>query len=345
MALYPRIDGHVHLWADDHARYPMGRLIYPGDKAEPGPGPNSTWTNPSSVTFPGQLDYYKQGTSRALLRAQAEVGVHAAHAIQVVFHGYDESYIEDCIAQTPLRLRGSHVCDPASTPELEVARVDRLHSQGFTGVRFKPNLWADAGRPVAYNDDVGHAVAQACGERRMPVAILSRFTVDTSEAEQIERLVRDFPQTQIIIDHFGGGPTPGALQSAPNWNRFLALSKFDNVAVKVSGWHPHGATGSAPIPRGGKDDYDVAGTACLELLGCYGADRLMYGTNFPEPAVYCDETKGYQRQWHAFDEWCSTHVSANEAQLLAGGTCGRLYQFDMQKLLQSGPVSSTPGKL
>ena len=26
-------------------------------------------------------------------------------------------------------------------------------------------------------------------------------------------------------------------QSAPNWNRFLALSKFENVCVKVSGWY------------------------------------------------------------------------------------------------------------
>ena len=28
-----------------------------------------------------------------------------------------------------------------------------------------------------------------------------------------------------------------------------------------------------------------------ELMGKYGANRLMYGTNFPEPAVYCDQTK------------------------------------------------------
>ena len=69
-----------------------------------------------------------------------------------------------------------------------------------------------------------------------------------------------------MIDHFGGGPTVGALQGSPNWNRFLALSKFDNVAVKVTGWHPHGRTGSEPIPwpSPGADDYEVAGTACLE---------------------------------------------------------------------------------
>ena len=343
---YPRIDAHIHLWPDDHEKYFFGRTRYPGDPGEPGPGADGSWTRADFDPTAGQLDYYRQGTAKALLAAQAEVGVHAAHAISVVFTGYDDSYIEDCIEATPLRIRGSHVCDPASTPEKEVARIERLHSQqGFTGVRFKPNLWADAGVAVPYNDDVGHAVAQACGERGMAIGILSGFTKDDQEAEQIEKLAAAFPSTQIIIDHFGGGPTPGALQGAPNWNRFLALSKFDNVAVKVSGWHPHGSTGSTPIPPGGKDDYEVAGTACLELMGKYGAGRLMYGTNYPEPAVYCDHTKGYQRQWRAFDAWCGEHVSAEEAGLMGGGTCGRLYQFDCEALLAAGPALPMEGRL
>ena len=88
------------------------------------------------------------GESAGLLAAQAEVGVHAAHAISVVFHGYDDTYIEDTIAATPLRLRGSHVCDPSSTPEREVARLALLYDEkGFTGVRFKPNLCAAYPQP------------------------------------------------------------------------------------------------------------------------------------------------------------------------------------------------------
>ena len=59
------------------------------------------------------------------------------------------------------------------------------------------------------------------------------------------------------------------------------------------------------------------------LMGKYGAERLMYGTNFPEPAVYADHSRGYQRQWNAFDAWCKEHVSEEEAGLLGGGTCAR----------------------
>ena len=104
---HPRIDGHIHLWADDHAKYPMGALRYPDDPPTPGPGPNGAWQRADFSPSLGQADYYHQGTAAALLKAQAEVGVHAAHAIDVVFHGYDSSYIEDCIAATPLRIRGS----------------------------------------------------------------------------------------------------------------------------------------------------------------------------------------------------------------------------------------------
>ena len=81
------------------------------------------------------------------------------------------------------------------------------------------------------------------------------------------------------------------------------------------------------------------------LMGKYGAERLMYGTNFPEPAVYADHSRGYQRQWNAFDAWCKEHVSEEEAGLLGGGTCARCYQFDTEKLLAEGPAQATMGRL
>ena len=81
------------------------------------------------------------------------------------------------------------------------------------------------------------------------------------------------------------------------------------------------------------------------LMGKYGAERLMYGTNFPEPAVYADHSRGYQRQWNAFDAWCKEHVSEEEAGLLGGGTCARVYQFDTEKLLAEGPAQATMGRL
>lgn len=58
-----------------------------------------------------------------------------------------------------------------------------------------------------------------------------------------------------------------------------------------------------------------------------------------------DSTKGYQRQWKAFDRWCAANVSEEEAGLMGGGTCARLYQFDVEALLKAGPAQATEGKL
>ena len=67
----------------------------------------------------------------------------------------------------------------------------------------------------------------------MPVAVLSNFVDDAREAEEIETLCRDFPQTPVLVDHFGG---TGAATPFSGTERLLALSKFDNAHIKLSGW-------------------------------------------------------------------------------------------------------------
>ena len=83
-----------------------------------------------------------------------------------------------------------------------------------------------------------------------------------------------------------------------------------------------------------------------ELMGKYGANRLMYGTNFPEPAVYCDQTKVLTHThstvafdwWPYFDRWpviaglpaavaCVRQLVRNARQRGGGGADGR---WDLQ---------------
>jgi predicted TIM-barrel fold metal-dependent hydrolase len=278
--------------------------------------------------------YATQGTAAALAAAMARANVQGAMAVNVVFHGYDHSYIEHAIRDHPGLFRGGLVTDPLGGTARAVAEVARLHARGFTSVRLKGNLWPGPGR-LGIRDEVGSAVMQAAGSRGMSVAVLSEATEDDGQAEEIEALCRDFPATPVIVDHFGhnGGPAPfrGA-----GWQRLLALSKFDNAHVKVTGWHPHGIS--------------EAGDATLQLIARYGAGRLLYGTNFPitpvgrtrpasglEQSVLADDpdaggASSYERQWARFDGWCAETLSEGETELLAGGTAGRLYQFELPGL-------------
>lgn len=99
------------------------------------------------------------------------------------------------------------------------------------------------------------------------------------------------------------------------WSKLKAFSKYPNTYVKVSGteWLPESA--------------QAAANATLDLLGCYGKDRLMFGTDFPKhPRITA--RGGYQTTWRTFDNWAAVTLSEAERDALAGKTVGRLFGFD-----------------
>jgi predicted TIM-barrel fold metal-dependent hydrolase len=249
----------------------------------------------------------RAGTAEELLKAQADVNVAGAMIVQPVHHGFDHSYVTDAMRRYPGKFKASLVIDPWLSPEDAVAEIDRLHAQGWGGVRMKPGLWPEGKTP--FGDETGRAVFQRCGELAMPIGILAGFA---EHAETLETLAADFPRTPIILDHFGSSMDAFGTS---DWERMKAFSKFDNTHVKVSGteWLPERA--------------DEAKTATLDLMGSYGADRLMFGTDFPKyPKIVADG--GYQGIWNTFDEWAATTLSAAETEALAGKTVGRLFSFD-----------------
>eukprot|EP01051_Picozoa_sp_SAG22_P013155 SAG22_NODE_1445_length_4406_cov_7.808684_2_plen_107_part_00 len=69
-----------------------------------------------------------------------------------------------------------------------------------------------------------------------------------------------------------------------------------------------------------------AGDATLDLLDHYGADRLMFGTDFPKfPSIVADG--GYQQTWKTFDTWAAANISDDARDALAGGTVSKLFGF------------------
>ena len=113
----------------------------------------------------------------------------------------------------------------------------------------------------------------------------------------------------------------GGRWEAPSkdWNRLCAASKFDNLYIKCSGthWLPETAV--------------HAQDATLDLLDHYGADHLMFGTDFPKyPAIIGDG--GYQRTWRTFDKWAAETVSEAQRDALAGGTVAKLFGFGGSKM-------------
>ena len=139
----------------------------------------------------------------------------------------------------------------------------------------------------------------------MPVSVLTGVA---PEREQLVRLPTAFPTNPLVIEHFGGSE-PGQ----PGWEEVLSLAKFDNVVVKCTA--TPGLAGAPSTPAG-------FGAATLELLGRFGASRLLWGSNFPHAS-----TQEYVEIWGWFDRWCEEQLSEQERGMLAGGTAASLYAF------------------
>ena len=149
----PRIDCHLHIWSGDHDKFPFNR--------ERGGSP--AFNIPPDA---GGLC----GTAEQLLAAQADVNVAGAMIVQPVHHGFDHSYITDAMRRYPGKFKASLVIDPHLAPRAAAAEVQRLHGEGWGGVRFKPGLWPEGVTPLG--DDTGRAVVAKCGELAMPVGLL-----------------------------------------------------------------------------------------------------------------------------------------------------------------------------
>ena len=89
--------------------------------------------------------------------------------------------------------------------------------------------------------------------------------------DQAADLARDFPDTQIIINHTGL-PTDRTSEGLAGWRRAMEqVAQSSNVAVKISGLGQRDLhwTQEANLP------------VIRDAIAIFGADRCMFASNFP----------------------------------------------------------------
>jgi L-fuconolactonase len=115
-----------------------------------------------------------------------------------------------------------------------------------------------------------------------------------------------------VIDHLAKPPVGGV--DFDDWRRELvAVASLQNTVAKFSGLHLPGVEFSratvAPL---------------LEIaLEAFGADRLMYGGDWPMSVPH----GGYAPTW-AVMRSCLDDLSAAERDAVLGGTAARVYRLD-----------------
>jgi L-fuconolactonase len=151
-----------------------------------------------------------------------------------------------------------------------------------------------------------------------------------TQISELTDLARAFPDTPIILNHFGGplgiGPYAGKREEIMvQWRKDIAeLATCENVVAKLGGinmkvngfgWHDMEAPPSSEVlAKATRPYYDH----CIEH---FGPDRCLFESNFPVDKVSCS----YTVLWNAFKH-IAAGFSADEKAKLFHDTAARVYR-------------------
>ena len=231
------IDAHVHVWTPDVKRYPLA----------------SPWRveqmNPPSFT-PWQL-----------LAHARPCGVRRVVLIQMSFYGFDNSYMLDTIRRFPGVFSGVAVINEHDRPE---EKMRRLLAQGVRGFRIHPGK-----RPLPqWIDSPGmHAMWRTAAQTRQAICAL----VNPDALPLLERMCRRWPETPLVVDHFGRIGIDGRIRDQDLRN-LCRLARFPQVYVKVSAYY---ALGRKQPP------YTDLLPMFRRVYEAFGPQRLMWASDCP----------------------------------------------------------------
>ena len=144
-------------------------------------------------------------------------------------------------------------------------------------------------------------------------------------------LARAFPDTTLVLDHFGGplgiGPYKGKSDEVfAEWKANITeLAKCPNVVAKLGGiamevngfeWHER------PKPPTSKELMEATKHYYEYTLEIFGPDRCLFESNFPVDKVSCS----YNVLWNSF-KLLTKDYSADEKAKLYHDTAARVYRL------------------
>ena len=147
-------------------------------------------------------------------------------------------------------------------------------------------------------------------------------------------LARAFPDTAIIVNHFGGPLGTGPYADKKDeifqtWKRdYAELATCENVVAKLGGinmevngfaWHLADAPPSSQaLMEATKPYYEHA-------IDVFGPDRCMFESNFPVDIVSCS----YHILWNSFKRLTASYSAEEKAQLFHD-TATRVYRLEQE---------------
>ncbi|MFC6704887.1 amidohydrolase family protein [Flexivirga alba] len=242
-----QFDTHTHAISPDTDRYPV----------QPLGGTRSEWSQTRAVDIDG------------LLRSLDAAGVERAALVHAsTVYGFDNSYAADALDRHPDRLVGVCAVDFLSPTAIDDLR-HWIGERGFSGVRIRVSDGTTAvpAQGSGVSDEGMAAVWDYLDTQHIPVCI----QMHSKDTNKLVSVLERHPRLTVLLDH-GGRPNAAGGPPYNGLDELATLSKYDGVHLKIT---PPMLRRLGEEP--GVDAIEVVG----ELVHRFGADHLMWGSNFP----------------------------------------------------------------
>ena len=147
---------------------------------------------------------------------------------------------------------------------------------------------------------------------------------------ELTDLARAFPDTTIVLDHFGGplgiGPYEGRrAEILAGWRTVIrelaacpnVVAKLGGLVMSINGFGFH----KRARPASSAELLEATRDFHLHAIDCFGAQRCMFESNFPVDKVSCS----YAVLWNSFKRLASGFSAADKAALFHD-TAARVYR-------------------
>lgn len=150
---------------------------------------------------------------------------------------------------------------------------------------------------------------------------------------ELAELAKRFPETTIVLDHFGGplgtGPYQGKKREIfAQWKRDISLvaqnpnvfAKLGGLAMEHAGFHWH----ERAQPPTSDELLAACGDYYLQTIELFGPERCMFEANFPVDKISCS----YRTLWNAHKK-IARRFNAAEQEAMFFGTAKNVYRLDL----------------
>ena len=271
--------------------------------------------NPRFPFAPGANPPAQDAPPELLISLMRANGVARTVIIQVIHYRWDNSFLLSVLKRYPQLFHG--VCrvnprDPAAPDHLA-----QLTEEGFRGVRLSPTAGPEGDW---IRDPLMPPLWRRCAQLRVPMTILTT----APRLPDLVPLIEAHPELTVVIDHMADCPV-----YRPNLLKLLLdLARYPGVYVKISDmW----VVSKQPYP------YPDAQDQLKRLVAAFGANRLMWATNWPVSLQQLPYTKIVELYRNRLN-----FLTAQEHREILSGTVQRVWPFGL-----SAPTAppAAPGTL